>query len=374
LEEYAFMRSQTLTQAVTRRDFLRTVAVLGTATGGAGLLAACQQLPDDLSPHVDPLTVVAPSPQSAASQPTEENQVARVAFIKTDNRAEGVRRAMTLLGPLDTAGRSILIKPNFNSDDPAPGSTHPDVLQIVLDEVRQSRPEAITIADRSGMGTTRQVMDRLGVLEMAEAAGADVTVLDDLAREGWELVQLPNSHWQQGFPMARCCLDADVVIQLCCLKTHRFGGHFTLSLKNSVGLVAKYLPGDPYNYMRELHSSPHQRKMIAEINAAYAPDLVIVDGVEAFVRGGPASGERVAANAVLAGTDRVALDAVGVALLRYFGTTPEVSAGPIFAQEQIARAVELGLGVGGPQQIELLTDDAGSEAYAADIRSILMEG
>jgi uncharacterized protein (DUF362 family) len=338
------------------------------------VLAACQQLPDDPSPHVDPLTVVAPSPQSAASQLTEENQVARVAFIKTDNRAEGVRRAMALLGPLDMAGRSILIKPNFNSDDPAPGSTHPDVLQIVLDEARQSRPKAITIADRSGMGTTRQVMERLGVLEMAEAAGADVSVLDDLAREDWELVQVPDSHWQQGFPIARCCLDADVVIQLCCLKTHRFGGHFTLSLKNSVGLVAKYLPGAPYNYMRELHSSPHQRKMIAEINAAYAPDLVIVDGVEAFVRGGPASGERVAANVVLAGTDRVALDAVGVALLRYFGTTPEVSAGPIFAQEQIARAVELGVGIGGPQQIELLADDAGSEAYAADIRSILMEG
>ena len=40
---------------------------------------------------------------------------------------------------------------------------------------------------------------------------------------------------------------------------------------------------------------------------------------------------------VLAGTDRVALDAVGVAILRMFGTTREVSRGRVFEQEQIAR-------------------------------------
>ena len=49
------------------------------------------------------------------------------------------------------------------------------------------------------------------------------------------------------------------VVQTCCLKTHRYGGHFTLSLKNSVGLVAKRVPGDAYDFMRELHNSPHQR-------------------------------------------------------------------------------------------------------------------
>ena len=67
----------------------------------------------------------------------------------------------------------------------------------------------------------------------------------------------------------------------------------------------------------------------------------------------------------------MAMDAVGVALLRRWGTTPEVSQGPIFQQEQIARAVELGLGVSSPEEIELVTDDEESEAYAAEIRAIL---
>ena len=121
--------------------------------------------------------------------------------------------------------------------------------------------------------------------------------------------------------MPGCCLAADAVVQACCLKTHRYGGHFTLSLKNSVGLVGKQIPGEGYNYMNELHGSAHERHMIAEINTAYAPALIVMDGVEAFVEGGPATGKKVNANVVLASSDRVAIDAVGVALLRHFGTT-----------------------------------------------------
>jgi hypothetical protein len=65
---------------------------------------------------------------------------------------------------------------------------------------------------------------------------------------------------------------------------------------------------------------------------------------------------------------------VGVALLRRWGTTPEVSQGPIFQQEQIARAVELGLGISSPEEIELVTDDEEGKAYAAEIRDILDQG
>ena len=155
------------------------------------------------------------------------------------------------------------------------------------------------------------------------------------------------------------------------IKTHRYGGHFTFSLKNSVRLVAKWVPGESYNYMDELHSSSDQRRMIAEINTVYEPDLVVLDGVAAFVEGGPTQGKQVQVNLILAGTDRVAIDAVGVAVLRHYGTTPEVSQGAIFEQEQIARAVELGLGVGSPDQIELITADADSVAYARQIQETL---
>jgi uncharacterized protein (DUF362 family) len=99
---------------------------------------------------------------------------------------------------------------------------------------------------------------------------------------------------------------------------------------------------------------------------------VVLDGVEAFVNGGPAQGTRVPAEVILAGNDRVAIDAVGVAMLRFLGTTPEVSQGPIFKQDQIARAAELGLGVKSPDQIQIVTGDARSETLAGKLREILL--
>ena len=126
-----------------------------------------------------------------------------------------------------------------------------------------------------------------------------------------------------------------------------------------------------YPFMNELHGNPFQRQMIAEINTAFKPDLIVLDGVAAFVDGGPARGTVKEPGVILAGSDRIAIDAVGVAVLRMLGTTPEVSKGRIFEQDQIARAVELGLGVTSADQIELVTDDAESKALADRIREIL---
>ncbi len=111
--------------------------------------------------------------------------------------------------------------------------------------------------------------------------------------------------------------------------------------------------------------------MIAEINRSYTPSLVVLDGVEAFTNGGPDRGNVVRPEVVLAGRDRVALDAVGVAILRLFGTTPQVSAGRVFEQAQIARAVELELGARRPEDVRIVTDDPASEAFAARIRPLI---
>jgi uncharacterized protein (DUF362 family) len=298
----------------------------------------------------------------------------QVALVKTRDRQAGVNKAIDLLGTLSLKGKHIFLKPNFNSADAPPGSTHNDTLSALVRRLQALGADHITVGDRSGMGDTRGVMKQKGVLRMADELGFEAVVFDELDANGWKKMQIPGSHWQQGFAVARPVLEADGVVQTCCLKTHRYGGHFTLSLKNSVGLVAKQVPGEGYDYMHELHSSPHQRRMIAEINAAYQPTLILLDGVEAFVEGGPDRGKRVEPHVVLASTDRVAIDAVGVAILRHFGTTPEVSRGPIFAQEQIARAVELGPGVGSPAGIALVTDDPESRAFAAEIEAILKRG
>jgi uncharacterized protein (DUF362 family) len=300
--------------------------------------------------------------------------VAHVAFVKATDRAAGINRAIDLLGREKFRGKDLFIKPNFNSSDPTPGSTSDEALVAILRKLKGLGAGPLTIGDRSGMGETREVMTRKNAFKIGKELDAKVIVLDELAAEDWELLKIPDGHWEQGFALPRPVRKAGGIVQTCCLKTHRFGGHFTLSLKNSVGFAAKSVPGNSYNFMRELHSSSNQRRMIAEINTAYKPDLIVLDGIQAFVNGGPDQGKLVQSNVILAGTDRIAIDAVGVALLRHFGTTPEVSQGAIFDQEQIARAVQLKIGISSPKQIELVTGDRESAEYAKQIRAILDGG
>jgi len=292
-----------------------------------------------------------------------------VALVSSKGRGKAVGQAIDLLGVKAFHGKSVVLKPNFNTADPAPGSTHNDTLESLVRALQQMGTKQVTLAERSGPGdSTRKIMEKKGSFGLAEKLGFNIVNLEEVGPEGWVKVEPKESHWSQGFHFARIYREAEAIVQTCCLKTHAYGGHFTLSLKNSVGLV----PLAGYPYMGELHSSRYQRQMIAEINTAYSPDLVVMDGVEAFVDGGPDRGTRVEAGVMLAGTDRVAMDAVGVAILRLLGTTPEVSRGSIFEQNQVARAVELGLGVSSAKEIRLVTGDAESEALAVKVRNILI--
>jgi uncharacterized protein (DUF362 family) len=302
----------------------------------------------------------------------------KISLVKTADRKTGTRRAIDLLQINPVKGKAVVLKPNFNTADPAPGSTDYDTLYTLISRLKAMGAKKITVAERSGPGpSTHDNMDKKGIFKMAKEIGFDILDLQAMPQDGWILVKPKDSHWKDGFLFPKIYREAQSIVVTCCLKTHQFGGHFTLSLKCAVGMVPPGL-GPPgaggYPYMNELHSSPHQRQLIAEINTAFSPDLIVLDGVEAFVEGGPHVGKRVNANVMLAGTDRVAIDAVGVAILRSLGTTPEVSKGKIFEQDQIKRAAELGLGVKSAKDIEIITGDKDSEAYAKQVREILKKG
>ena len=234
-----------------------------------------------------------------------------------------------------------------------PASTHIDTLRTIVKALKDEQVSSITLAERSGMGETEHVFEEMGVFALSKELGFDAVVLDDVGQEDWLKIERKDTHWLKGFYIAKVFHDADKVVQTCCLKTHRFGGHFTLSLKNSVGLVAKKVPNGSYDYMWELHSSPFQGQMIAEINNNYNLDFVLMDGIKAFVTGGPDKGILVEPNLLLASRDRVAIDAVGVAILKLFGAKGKVGEVDVFEQDQLKRAAELGFGVKSANDIKL---------------------
>ena len=297
-----------------------------------------------------------------------DSKISQVALVNTENRKSGVESSIRALEFDPAKNKDVLIKPNFNTADLCPGSTHNDTLVALVEEVWKMGARSVSLGERS-YSENRPVMEQKGIIPLMEKLDVKIIDFDELDETDWVKVDAENSHWQDGFRIARPILESECLICTCCLKTHQYGGVITMSLKNSVGVVPTSRHG--FNYMTELHSSPHQRKLIAEINAPFTPALVVLDGIDAFVDGGPATGERAKGNVFLASTDRVAIDAVGVAILKSLGSNDQIMNTKIFDQEQIARAVELGLGAASPSEIVVVPADEQSQDYCDRIAEIL---
>lgn len=325
----------------TRREFLK-----GTVVGMASL----------------------PSLSPARMLGKRRDELARVALVVTSERRTGVHEVLQMLDVPSVKGKSVLLKPNFNTADPCPGSTHNDTLSQIVQELHDRGAKSITVGERSGPPLTQKVLEKKGIPELAKELDFQIIDFETLKQEDWVHLNPPGNHWKNGFFIARPAAEAEYFVSTCCLKTHQYGGIFTMSLKLAVGLTPKSL-------MRELHGNKvHMRRMIAEINSGYTPQVIILDGIEAFVDGGPMTGLRKRADLFLGSCDRVALDAAGLAVLKNLGSNRAIMETKIFEQEQIARAVELGQGVAHPDQVEFVTQDRKSRLMAETLKSVLSSG
>ncbi len=287
-----------------------------------------------------------------------------VVVALNSNRASGTEAVIRKIGRPSVEGQRVLVKPNLNTADPTPGSTHTDTLRTVVRILKEGNAEEIIVGDRSGPANTRKVFEEKGVFSLGNDLGFESLIFDEMPMSRFERIRPNDSHWKFGFLFAKPVLEADKVITLCCLKTHQYGGHFTMSLKVTTGMVHR-------RDMVELHMSRKIRQMIAEMNLAYSPELIVMDGVEAFYRGGPMTGKVWNANLTFASRDRVALDAVGVAALKTHGTTAEVEKRGVFEQDQIRRAAELGIGVQTASEIRVIPADEASAEVAERLQEAL---
>jgi uncharacterized protein (DUF362 family) len=234
-------------------------------------------------------------------------------------------------------------------------------------ELYERGARSITLGESSGPPQTRGVMERKGIFDLARDLRFDIVDFEQIGEGDWVSFPAAGTHWPLGFALPRLVVDSEYTVSTCCLKTHGAGGVFTMSLKLSVGLTPKTI-------RRTMHASPDMRRMIAELSTGYTPDLIVLDGVAAFTDGGPSRGELKAANVMIAGDDRVAVDAVGLAMLKSLGANQAIMSRKIFEQEQIARAVQLRIGASGPQAIEIVAADDESRTVADTLKKILADG
>jgi uncharacterized protein (DUF362 family) len=250
----------------------------------------------------------------------------------------GARRA---LKPTDR----VLLKANFNSDDPYPASTDLGFLAAVVELLREEGIKNLTLGERSGWPwmPTAKVLKAMGVYEAAQKLDLPVVDFDG---GPWMDVRLgPQAKWWEKAGYHKSLKDYDKIVYLPCLK-HHFLASFTMSLKLTVGMVH---PVD-MQYMHADHDQgktdePMYLKMI-ELSLPVGPDLIIMDGRKSFVTGGPDNGDVVEPNVILASGDRIAVDVEGLKVLQAYPRDNLIQA-PVWEMPLIRRAVELGLGAKG---------------------------
>jgi len=319
------------------------------------------------------MTAIAVAGNRVLAQDTPRSSLA---LARNPDRGTALREALDLLGDIHYGGKDIYLKANFTSADPFPATTHPETLRLVAGLLRERHCGKLVLVERSSMGSTRDVWEALGIPSLARELGIELLALDELGADHWRKEPLPDSNWKAGVEVPKfldreCCL-----IQICNLKTHRFGAVFSASLKNSVGLVAKYgLLEAGYNYMKELHDSPRQGAMIADLNLVYEPRLIVMDAMQVFINGGPETGDLAAPEVVLASADRAAIDAAGVALLRLHATGigQPLAWRTVYELEQLKRAVALDLGAASGAEIRFLTANIRNNRLATQMDAILRE-
>jgi len=338
---------------ITRRDFLK---------GAGGITLGIGLYPSLNNPHFRQETEKT-SPKSV------------VGLARGESVNEAVRRAVAMAGGMGfiQPGDTVLVKPNVNTADPYPGTTNPEVVHEVVKMVWEQDPAKVIVADRSSMGVPYDTMDamkKLGLYEAAKEAKAEVMSFD---YDKWTLTNPTGSdHWQEtnGFHVPALLSKVDKIIGIPVIKTHAIA-YFTMSLKLFIGLIHlndRYLMHGKHTSYRAIARARAQgeeppkdlpdtysifARMIVETGLAITPSLIVMDGTKAFVSGGPARGDAVEPNLIVASRDRIANDVTGLAILKKYGTEERIQQKSVWEQVQIKRAVELGMGTKELSQIEL---------------------
>jgi uncharacterized protein (DUF362 family) len=281
------------------------------------------------------LDIVPPRPRK--ENPFRQDGVTLVSKVKVErDLTSSIISAVELIGGLPkiiSAGERVVVKPNFNSPDPYPGSTDIEFLKSVVHMPSEAGAKVVVGESSGGIWRpTRKVMEKTGALRQLTDAGAEVIAFDSRSWD-WVKVRVDGDYIRE-VTIPRTVYEADKIIYLPCMKTHQIA-RFSLSLKLVIGLVH---PGE----RRSMHMGNLERK-IAEFNLALQPDLIIMDGRKAFVSGGPSKGELVESGVIMASGDLVAIDVEGLKILGSYKARNRLLSNP-YDSPQIATALKHSLG------------------------------
>jgi uncharacterized protein (DUF362 family) len=281
-----------MTSSVNRRDFLTRTAAAGLALGA--LPGAARG---------------APHPSAAAARMSIARWEGEVADPRDDT---ALARALTRaaldeiggLGGFVSRGDVVWIKPNiaWNRKPEFAATTHPEVVRVLAEQALNAGAKTVKIGDHT-CHDARLCYKSSGIAAVAEQVGAEMVTLDPNRFREMKIGGERLDRW----PVYPEIVESDLVINVPVAKHHGLS-RTSLCMKNYMGVIG----GRRGTWHQDLPAC------LVDITAFMKPRVSVVDAVRALSDHGPTGGnlrDVIHPRVVAAGTDPVALDALGSELL-----------------------------------------------------------
>lgn len=230
-----------------------------------------------------------------------------ISIVKNNSPEQLVRKAIDQLGGMERfvkKGQTVFLKPNMSWDrlPEQAANTNPEAVAQVVKMCLQAGAKKVRIVDKT-CNAARRCYKQSKIEDMASAAGAEVRYIVD---SRFTSVDIPQGELLKRWSFYKDVLEFDVFINMPIAKHHGVSG-VTLGMKNIMGVIGERR-GD-------IHKDFDIK--IVDLNTVISPALTIIDAYRVLVRNGPSGGnlddveER---KTVIAGTDRVAVDAYALTL------------------------------------------------------------
>ena len=264
-----------------------------------------------------------------------------VALVRDTDSGKAVLDAMNGVGGLpDLTGKTVLLKPNLNSNEGPPTSPDPEVVRAAIRIVKARGAIRVIVGDRSNPAyDTLQAMTAAGIYDVAMAEGAEPMNFSGQATR--RLTPAGATHWPNGFNTYAVILDQiNYIINICCCK-HHTGANYTLAMKAWMGIIEQ-------NDRNTAHEDLGNR--LPELHLGVKEDFVILDATQAILTGGPGlGGIQASPGIVVATADAVAADVTGLCILKHYlaqirKANPQIDNYTVWSQPQMVRAFALNSG------------------------------
>ncbi len=310
---------------INRRDFIKTLAAGGAAVG-LGNIASCSIFE-----------------RAHAKGFPEKKAVVSVVKIKNDNIDYAVRKAIDLLGGIETIAADkerILLKPNLVSPTFS-DVTKPGVIKA-LAQLMMEAGKDVSIGEGSAVAgpnlrpdifgsvcatmDTRMlndiqqiVFDKLGYSDLAQSLHIPLV---NLHIGEMSQVAIPNGFVFKEISLHHSLTETDLLCSVPMMKTHGLAT-VTLGMKNLIGVY----PGQVYGTVR---SAVHRKaakveesgtaSAIVDMVRANKLGLVVIDASMAMQGQGPSvydGGQLVKMNLIIAGTNPLVTDMVAAYIMGF---------------------------------------------------------